>query len=602
MTAAEILKHTFGYSSFRGQQAEIIDSIAKGMDTLVVMPTGSGKSLCYQVPALLRGGVGVVVSPLIALMQDQVSAMEELGVRARYLNSTLDYNEVQDTEQALLVGGIDLLYVAPERLLQPRTLSLLDRIEVALFAIDEAHCVSQWGHDFRKDYLGLSELKQRYPRVPLIALTATADIRTQKEIVARLALDSASEFICGFDRPNIQYRIQQKHKAKAQLLNFLQTEQRDSSGVIYCLSRRKVEETATWLEQQGFDALPFHAGMDAQQKRENQKRFLREEKIIIVATIAFGMGIDKPDVRFVVHMDMPKSVEAYYQETGRAGRDGKEATALLFYGIEDVVKLKQMADASEASEEFKRMEQQRLNALLGICELVSCRRQVLLRYFGEMQSTPCGNCDNCIRPPETWDATTEAQMALSCVYRTEQRFGVNHLIDVLRGAKTEKIRQFSHEQLSTYGIGKAMDANEWRMVFRQLIARGLLHVDSENYGALRLTENSRSVLRGEKALHLRRDVSVTPEKARSKRSPRVLDEIEQEDIALWKSLRSARKRLADELGVPPYVIFNDATLSEMIVHRPKTPAELLKINGVGDKKLQKFGETFLDLIVEDEFN
>lgn len=601
MTALHILEHIFGYTSFRGEQEQIITCLANGQDALVVMPTGGGKSLCYQIPALLREGVAIVVSPLIALMQDQVSALHEVGVKASFLNSTLDYDEIVAIENALQADELDLLYIAPERLLQARTLALLKRAAIALIAIDEAHCVSQWGHDFRKDYLALSGLREHFPKVPLVALTATADARTREEIIQRLQLQQGRHFVCGFDRPNIQYRIKPKLKARDQLLDFLRFQQAGNSGIVYCLSRRKVEETAEWLQKQGYTALPYHAGIQAETRKQHQDRFLREDNIIIVATIAFGMGIDKPDVRFVVHMDMPKSIEAYYQETGRAGRDGEPATALLFYGIEDVVKLKQMVDASNASEDFKRLEQQRLNALLGLCELVHCRRQTLLRYFGETLSDACGNCDNCLSPPDTWDASIEAQKALSCVYRTGQRFGVNHVIDVLRGANNEKIRQFQHNTISTYGIGKDVATKEWRAVFRQLIARGYLLVDSEQYGALKLTEESRPVLKGELTLTLRKDVFSALDASGRSRSPKVLDSIEEADQPLWKGLRALRKQLADEHGVPPYVIFHDATLTEIVIHRPQNTSELLRINGVGDQKLNKFGDDFLELIKEHEF-
>ncbi|HEY0894111.1 MAG TPA: DNA helicase RecQ, partial [Cellvibrio sp.] len=471
-TPLSILNTVFGYHEFRGPQAAVIDALVAGDDVLVLMPTGGGKSLCYQIPALVREGVGIVVSPLIALMQDQVSALRELGVRAGFLNSSLSAQEMWQTELALQRGELDMLYVAPERLIQPRTLELFHQIKISLFAIDEAHCVSQWGHDFRSDYLKLELLHREFPQVPRIALTATADVRTRDEIIARLQLENAQQFINGFDRPNIQYRIAQKNNPKIQLMRFLREEQAGNSGIVYCLSRNKVEQIAEWLSSENFTALPYHAGLPANVRQKNQERFLREDNIIMVATIAFGMGIDKPDVRFVAHLDLPKSIEAYYQETGRAGRDGEPATTLLLYGLEDVVKLRQMMAQSEGSEEFKRNEQQRLNAMLGLCEITSCRRQSLLRYFGDTLAQPCGNCDCCISPPQTWDATEAVQMALSCVYRTGQRFGAGHVIDVLRGSNNEKILSFDHHKLTTYGIGKNVSADEWKSIFRQLVARG----------------------------------------------------------------------------------------------------------------------------------
>ena len=590
----QILEQTFGYRSFRGPQEAVIRAIVAGEDALVLMPTGGGKSLCYQVPALAREGTGIVISPLIALMQDQVSALRELGVRAGFLNSTLAAQEVFATERALREGRIDLLYVAPERLLQPRTLELLHEAQIALFAIDEAHCVSQWGHDFRADYLALDILQREFPGVPRIALTATADMRTREEIVTRLGLQDAKQFIVGFDRPNIRYRIRQKERPKQQLLAFLREEQAGNAGIVYCLSRAKVEETARWLQEEGFHALPYHAGMDKDERARNQSRFLREEAVVMVATIAFGMGIDKPDVRFVAHLDLPKSIEAYYQETGRAGRDGEPATALLLYGFEDVVKLRQMALQSEGNETFKRHEQQRLTAMLGLCEITSCRRQALLRYFGDTMESPCGNCDNCLEPPEEWDGSEAARMALSCVYRTGQRFGANHVIDVLRGASNDRIFSFDHHLLSTFGIGKDIAAEQWRSVFRQLVARGLLDVDPEGYGGLRLGVQARPVLRGEESVWLRRDRKAAPVRAIGKRERGT--EVDEADRPLWDALRACRKRLADAQNVPPYVIFHDATLRAMLADHPQNARELRAVSGVGDSKLERYGEAFLAVL------
>jgi len=597
-TPLAILNSTFGYHEFRGPQAAVIDALVAGEDVLVLMPTGGGKSLCYQIPALVREGVGVVVSPLIALMQDQVSALRELGVRAGFLNSSLSAQEMWQTELALQRGELDMLYVAPERLIQPRTLELFHQIKISLFAIDEAHCVSQWGHDFRSDYLKLELLHREFPQVPRIALTATADVRTRDEIIARLQLENAQQFINGFDRPNIQYRIAQKNNPKIQLMRFLREEQAGNSGIVYCLSRNKVEQIAEWLSSEKFTALPYHAGLPANVRQKNQERFLREDNIIMVATIAFGMGIDKPDVRFVAHLDLPKSIEAYYQETGRAGRDGEPATTLLLYGLEDVVKLRQMMAQSEGSEEFKRNEQQRLNAMLGLCEITSCRRQSLLRYFGDTLAQPCGNCDCCITPPQTWDATEAVQMALSCVYRTGQRFGAGHVIDVLRGSNNEKILSFDHHKLTTYGIGKHLSADEWKAIFRQLVARGLLDVNSDGFGGLILNESCRAFLRGDEKISLRRDIKAANN---SPRRANLGQGIEAEDQGLWNALRSCRKRLAEEQGVPPYVIFHDATLREMLEFRPLTAEQLRSITGVGESKLKRFGEEFLAVIRTAEY-
>ena len=596
-TPHTILKDVFGYHEFRGPQEAVISALVAGDDALVLMPTGGGKSLCYQIPSLVRDGVGVVVSPLIALMQDQVSALHELGVRAGFLNSSMSAQEAWQTELAMQKGELDMLYVAPERLIQPRTLEMLHQVKIALFAIDEAHCVSQWGHDFRADYLKLDMLQREFPKVPRIALTATADVRTREEIITRLQLENAQQFVNGFDRPNIQYRIQQKNTPKVQLLRFLRDEHANHSGIVYCLSRNKVEQTAEWLSAEGFNALPYHAGLAPQVRQKNQSRFLREDQIIMVATIAFGMGIDKPDVRFVAHLDLPKSIEAYYQETGRAGRDGEPATTLLLYGLEDVVKLRQMMSNSEGNEEFKRNEQQRLNAMLGLCEITTCRRQTLLRYFGDTLTKACGNCDCCLTPAQTWDATEPVRMALSCVYRTGQRFGAGHVIDVLRGSSNEKINSFGHQTLSTYGIGKHLGADEWKAIFRQLVARGLLDVDAQAYGGLKLNDSCRGILRGEEAIQLRRDIKTTAAAVARKQGVVV----DAEDQSLWNALRACRKRLADEHGVPPYVIFHDATLREMLEFRPTTASQLLSITGVGQSKLERFGDEFLEVIREAEY-
>lgn len=597
-TSLEILQHTFGYDAFRGRQGDIVDAVVEGRNALVVMPTGGGKSLCFQIPALERQGMGVVVSPLIALMQDQVSALTALGVNAAFLNSSLDMHQLNEIEELIRAGEIHILYVAPERLVQPRTLELLKTVQISLFAIDEAHCVAQWGHDFRADYLRLDILAQVFPHVPRVALTATADSRTQEEIVNRLQLDQNAQFICGFDRPNIEYRIRLKANPRKQLLHFLNTEQSGSAGIVYCLSRKKVDDVAIWLKDQGFDALPYHAGMPARDRQQNQTRFLREDGVVMVATIAFGMGIDKPNVRFVAHLDMPKSIEAYYQETGRAGRDGDASTALMFYGMEDVVKLTQMLAKSEGNEQHKMHERQRLNAVLGLCEMTACRRQALLRYFGEVLETGCGNCDNCINPPATWDATEAVRKALSCVYRTGQRFGAAHVIDVLRGSENEKIRQFGHSSLSTYGLGKDLSVDVWRSVFRQLMVLGHLDLDVGGFGSLLLTEKCRAILRGEESIQLSEYIKTKPERKSSKK---FVADVAMEDQALWNAMRRCRKELAEEDNVPPYVVFSDATLKEMIVKRPMNDSEFLCVSGVGDKKLEKYGEIFLELIREYEY-
>ncbi|WKJ91471.1 RecQ family ATP-dependent DNA helicase [Methylomonas montana] len=695
--ALQTLRSVFGYDSFRGQQQQIIEQLIGGQDVLVLMPTGGGKSLCYQIPALVMEGVGIVISPLIALMQDQVSALHQLGVKAAFLNSTLALDQVRDIEQQLQNGQLDLLYIAPERLSNARTQALFARCKIALFAIDEAHCVSQWGHDFRADYLLLSVLHQQFPMVPRIALTATADERTRQEIITRLALEQAQVFVSSFDRPNIRYRIIQKDNARQQLLAFIRNEHSGDTGIVYCLSRKKVEETAEWLNQKGLKALPYHAGMDHRQRQQNQHQFLMEDGLIIVATIAFGMGIDKPNVRFVAHLDLPKSIEAYYQETGRAGRDGLPANAWMAYGLQDVLTLRQMLSASNADEAHKRVELHKLDAMLALCEMVSCRRHALLAYFGDVQGstsvaegrmpgatdvqgstsvaegrmpgstdvqgstsvargrtpgstdvqgstsvaegrtqgltdvqgstsvargrtpgstdvqgstsvargrTPgatdvleqgCGNCDTCLEPVETWDGSVAAQQALSCIYRTGQRFGVTYLIDVLLGKSDERIKQFGHDKQSTFGIGKALDEKQWRSVFRQLVAKSLVEIDFEGHGSLKLTDACRPVLRGEQTLMLRKDVQIakTRREKAEKRQPGGAA-----DSALWNALRAKRKELADEQDVPPYVIFHDATLMAMVDARPRNHQQLGMLSGIGQRKLELYGDEFLAVLAE----
>ncbi len=590
----EVLRTVFGYDRFRGAQAEIIDHVIGGGDALVLMPTGGGKSLCYQVPALCRPGLGVVVSPLIALMQDQVSALRQLGVKAAALNSSLSYGQQVEIERQMRAGEIDMVYVAPERLMTDAFLIQLERCRLALFAIDEAHCVSQWGHDFRPEYLQLATLHTRFPEVPRIALTATADSPTRREIVEKLSLAGGRQFVAGFDRPNIRYRVAAKtSSARNQLLSFLKREHPGDAGIVYRLSRSKVEETAAWLCDQGIDALPYHAGLDKTVRAENQERFLNEDGVVMVATIAFGMGIDKPDVRFVAHLDLPKSIEAYYQETGRAGRDGLPADAWMVYGMQDVARLRQMVEDGDAPEVKKRLEHRKLDALLGYCETTRCRRQVLLEYFGDV-GQPCGNCDTCLEPVESFDGTVAAQKALSCVYRTGQRFGAGHLIDVLTGADSERIRQLGHDKLSTFGIGREFAKEEWRSIFRQLVAAGLLRVDIEGHGSLGLTEACRAVLRGEKDLSLRRDVG---RRKAGSRSPRQRDTIgEPADEALFQALRAQRLAIAREIGVPPYVIFHDATLLEMARRKPQDEAQLALLSGVGKAKLERYGEAFIAVI------
>ena len=599
-TPLDLLQDIYGHRGFRPPQEEVIDTLMAGRDALVLMPTGGGKSVCYQIPAMLRPGAGIVISPLIALMQDQVAALQQSGVRAGFLNSSLTAAEAAKVERQLRGGELDILYLAPERLIQPRSLALLADSAVSLFAIDEAHCVSQWGHDFREDYLALSLLHETFPHVPRIALTATADARTRREIVSRLALEEARLFLAGFDRPNIRYRISLKQQPRQQLLRFLQEEHSGDAGIVYCLSRKKTEETARWLDERGFNALPYHAGLSAGQRAAHQARFLQEDGVIIVATIAFGMGIDKPDVRFVAHLDLPKTIEAYYQETGRAGRDGLAADAWMVYGLQDVIKLRQMLERSEGDERFKRVERIKLNAMLGLCETAGCRRHTLLAYFDEDSPAECSNCDNCLSPQQTWDGTEAARKALSAVYRSGQRFGVGHLIDVLRGEETAKVQQFRHQRLSVHGIGADLSVDEWHSVFRQLTVRGYIRVDADRYGALVLEEERcRPLLRGAERVDLRRDPpqQTARRAARALRRAAAKEALAAADIdpALWERLRAHRLSCAKSQGVPPYMIFHDSTLRAMAAAKPRSLTEFAALPGVGRSKLEKYATGFLTI-------
>ncbi|HEY1900178.1 MAG TPA: DNA helicase RecQ [Steroidobacteraceae bacterium] len=592
---SRILREVFGYPQFRAPQGEIIDHVARGGDALVLMPTGGGKSLCYQIPALVRAGLAVVVSPLIALMQDQVAGLKEAGVRAEALNSSLDWQEAQRIEQLVRNGDLDLLYLAPERLLTPRCLDLLGSVALSLFAIDEAHCVSQWGHDFRPEYIQLSILAQRFPGVPRVALTATADEQTRAEIVSRLQLGSARVFISSFDRPNIRYRIGDKDNPRRQLLEFLKAEHDGDAGIVYCLSRASVDDTAAWLLQHGVRALPYHAGLDAHSRELHQRRFIYEEGIVMVATIAFGMGIDKPDVRFVAHLDLPKSIEGYYQETGRAGRDGLPADAWLVYGLSDIVQLRRMLEQSEGAESYRRLSLAKLDAMVGLCEGIGCRRVRLLDYFGET-ATACGNCDNCLEPPAQWDGTQAARKLLSCIYRIGQAsgvsFGAQHLIDVLRGKSTPRVRDYGHERLSTFGIGAELDQTQWRVVVRQLVMHRLLQVDHDQFNVLKLLPASREVLKGERQLILRR----SEPKAQRRTRRAAADGIAGAHSALYEVLREWRRNIAREHNVPAYTVFHDTTLAEIARQLPQSAAQLRAIAGVGEAKLRRYGVALLDLV------
>ena len=591
--ATDILQTTYGYQDFRLHQADIIRALLNNQDVMTLMPTGGGKSLCYQIPSLVRNGTGVIISPLIALMQDQVNSLKQLGVRAAFLNSSQSPEQMKTTEQALLDGELDMIYIAPERLLTERMLNILDKLPIALFAIDEAHCVSQWGHDFRKEYQQLSILHQRYPHVPRIALTATADKRTRHEIQQQLNLQNAAVYINSFDRPNIRYTINDRPNQRDQLWRFIQNGHTNDAGIIYCLSRKKVESIADWLTEKGRTALPYHAGLPDDIRRQHQERFLREDGIIIVATIAFGMGIDKPDVRFVAHLNLPKSIEAYYQETGRAGRDGEPANAWMNYGLQDVITLRHWNEQADASEHYKRVTHSKLEAILGLCELTGCRRQSLLAYFDETKEQACGNCDNCLQPPHTWDATVAVQKLLSCIYRTGQRFGAGYIIDVLTGKNDDRLQRNGHDKLSTFNIGNDLSNAEWRSVVRQLIAQNFLESHPDGHGSLLLTEKCRPLLRGEQKIELRK---TTQQEKQQQKAHKKTGNLRACDEPLYEALRNLRLKLANEQGVPAYVIFHDQTLQDMARLRPKDAEALRYVSGVGARKLERYGQLFLSEI------
>lgn len=593
----DILQAVFGYKSFRGQQAEIIEHVINSKDALILMPTGGGKSLCYQIPALCMDGLVVVVSPLIALMQDQVAALKQLGIKASVLNSTLSDQEASEVENKMQTRKLDIVYVSPERLNTERFLTLLAQCKLALFAIDEAHCVSQWGHDFRPEYTEFAKLKNIFSNVPRIALTATADELTRQDIIKHLRLENGRVFSSSFDRPNIRYKVMPKDNEKKQLLNFIETEHKGDSGIVYCISRNKVEQIAEWLKNQGYDVLPYHAGLNTEIRKRNQDYFIKNDGVIMVATIAFGMGIDKPDVRFVAHMDLPKSVEAYYQETGRAGRDGLSSDAWMVYGAEDIVKLRGFIYKSEASAEHKMLEHQKLDSLIGYAETMNCRRQVLLEYFGEKTGNKCNNCDTCLEPVIGFDATVAVQKALSCIYRTGQRFGATHIIDILTGKENQKVKGFNHNKLSTFGIGQEFNKHQWKSIFRQIIASGLVNVDMEAYGALKLTTDSNKILRGQEKVYLRKDaIKEKPSKTKKTEARKRTSFTDPKSEALFQKLRELRLSIAKEQNVPPYVIFHDSTLIDMIIAMPKNLPEMGQISGVGKNKLERYGKVFLEVI------